>query len=188
MGLERVIVGALLLAAGLSRRMGRQKLLIAMAGQPMVVRSHALLTAAGLPVLLVTGADGDAVAALLPDTPRVHAADHARGLAHSLRAGLGALPAGWGAFLVHLADMPFVEPATVRALATALAAGAPAAVPAFEGRRGNPAGFAAAAVPALLGLSGDSGARSLLDPLGVMEVAVDDRGILRDVDRPEDLP
>jgi molybdenum cofactor cytidylyltransferase len=190
MGLERVspgAVGALVLAAGLSRRMGAAKLTLPVEGVPMLARTLAAVRAAGLPLLLVTGGHEAAVRAVAGAVPTVHAAFHAQGLSESLKAGLRAAPADWDAALVVLADMPFVQPPTLRALAAALAAGAPAVVPVQGGLRGNPAGFARTAWPALLALEGDRGARAVLDRLKVVEVPVDDPGVHRDLDRPEDL-
>jgi molybdenum cofactor cytidylyltransferase len=57
----------------------------------------------------------------------------------------------------------------------------------FEGRRGNPVAFGARHLPALLALEGEHGARSLLRSSPVVEVTVDDPGILRDIDTPGDL-
>jgi molybdenum cofactor cytidylyltransferase len=57
----------------------------------------------------------------------------------------------------------------------------------FEGRRGNPVAFGALHLPALLALTGEHGARSLLKSSSVVEVAVSDPGILRDIDTPNDL-
>lgn len=182
-----MIVGALLLAAGRSRRFGALKQLAPIDGMPMVARTAAVVRAAGLPALLVTGAGAEAVAAAVPDLPARHAAGHALGLAESLKAGLAAAPEGWSAALVVLADMPFVRPDTLARLAGALAAGTPAVVPVAGGRRGNPAGFARALWPRLLALEGDRGAGAILDELGVVEVPVTDSGIHRDVDRPADL-
>jgi molybdenum cofactor cytidylyltransferase len=184
-----MIVGALLLAGGSARRMGTNKLALPIDGVAILARSHAALVAAGLPVLLVTGAHDAALRGLLPDVPHVHAARHADGLSASIAAGVAAAPADWGALLVALGDMPFVRPATLGALAGALQRGAMAVAPVRDGRRGNPAGFARSLLPALASLSGDSGARQLLEALGpaLTKVPVDDPGIFRDIDRPEDL-
>lgn len=180
-------VGAILLAAGLSRRMGVAKLSLAVNGRPMLAHTLAAVKAAGLPALLVTGAHADAVRAVAGHVPAVHADRFADGLAESMKAGLRAAPAEWIAALVVLGDMPFVQPRTLRMLADALAAGASAVVPVQDGRRGNPAGFGRRSWPALLALEGDRGARAALDLLGVVEVPVDDPGVHRDLDRPEDL-
>jgi molybdenum cofactor cytidylyltransferase len=80
-----------------------------------------------------------------------------------------------------------VAPSTLRALLAALEEGAHIAAPVFEGRRGNPVAFGARHLPALLALTGEHGARSLLRSEPVVEVAVDDPGILRDIDTPGDL-
>jgi molybdenum cofactor cytidylyltransferase len=183
-------VGALLLAAGQSRRMGAAKLALPLGGQPIIARTYANLAAAGLPVLLVTGAHAAAVIAALPQAPRVHAEDHGEGLAASLKAGLAAAPPDWTAALVMLGDMPFVRPDTLAALAAALDAGAAAVQPVFAGRPGNPAGFARTLWPSLMALQGDRGAGDLLKTLGpaLHRIAVDDPGIHQDIDTPEDLP
>jgi molybdenum cofactor cytidylyltransferase len=186
-GLERVIVGAIVLAAGLSRRMAGAKLAMALDGAPILARTVAAVQQAGLPLLLVTGGHADAVRAVAADLPMVHADAHADGLAESLKAGLVAAPAVWDAALIVLGDMPFVAASTLRTLAGALAGGARAVVPVEGGRRGNPAGFARQAWPDLMTLRGDQGARSILDRLQVLEVPVSDAGIHRDIDVPADL-
>lgn len=180
-------IGALVMAAGQAARMGRPKLTLPLAGRPVIAHVLEALAQAGLPALVVTGAYAEEVRAAIGPVASVHAPDHALGLARSLRAGLAALPAEWAGVLVALADMPAVRPATYRALAAALRAGAPAVVPVHAGRRGNPAGLARASLPALRALEGDRGARALLDAIGAQEIAVDDPGVLLDLDRPEDL-
>jgi molybdenum cofactor cytidylyltransferase len=93
---------------------------------------------------------------------------------------------GW---VVALADMPWIAPATIDAVAGALRDGAPLVAPTFRGIRGHPVGFAGAFGPQLRALTGDEGARVILSAhlpsLRLIEVA--DPGIVRDVDRPEDL-
>ena len=72
---------------------------------------------------------------------------------------------------------------------SALRAGAPAAAPCYGARRGHPVGFSAQLRSQLLALDGDTGARAILQRLSdrLVRVAVDDPGILVDIDRPEDL-
>lgn len=91
------------------------------------------------------------------------------------------------AWVIALGDMPHVKTATVRALLAAIANGADIAAPLYQGRRGNPVAFSRTHLERLLQLGGDAGARSLLREWPVTEVAVDDPGIHRDVDFPEDL-
>jgi molybdenum cofactor cytidylyltransferase len=185
--MSRGRVGALVLAAGLGSRMGASKLTLPLYGRPVLAHTLAAVAGAGLPALVVTGAHRAAVAAAAGSHPTVHAADHANGLSASLRAGLGAAPDDWASVLILLGDMPFVRPETLCTLASRLDAGEGVVVPVHAGARGNPVGFARAHWPALLALEGDRGARALLDRLGAVDVAVDDPGVLRDLDRPEDL-
>jgi molybdenum cofactor cytidylyltransferase len=85
--------------------------------------------------------------------------------------------------------MPWVQPATVRAVAAALAAGADVVAPWHRGRRGHPVGFGRACLPALLALDGDEGARHVVAAWAgrALRIDVDDPGCLLDVDRPDDL-
>lgn len=183
-----MIVGAIVLAAGLSRRMGAAKLALPVNGVPMLARTLQAVQAANLPLLLVTGGHQRAVQGVAGGVPQVHASGHEQGLAESLKAGLRAAPHDWGAALIVLGDMPFVRADTLRTLAATLAAGAGATVPVQGGVRGNPAGFVRGVWPALMRLTGDQGARALLDSLGVVEVCVEDAGVHRDLDRPQDMP
>ncbi len=191
---------AIVLAAGSGSRFGGRKLLAPFAGHPLI--EGALGAALGGPVrsvTLVTGADSEAVAEAarqavtrLGQSARlriVHAEDHAEGMGASLRTGVGALPADAEGVFVLLGDMPRTPAGLLDRLAAALAAGAPAAAPQFQGRRGNPALIGRALFPDLLALTGDRGARAILDRLGpdLAIVEAPDGGVLFDVDRPQDL-
>lgn len=180
-------VGAILLAAGAGTRMRAVKPAMPFHGRPMVAWGIERAREAGLPLLLVTGAHRNEVLAAAGPVESVQAEQWAKGLAESLKAGLRAAPAGWAGALVLLADMPRVRAETLAAVAAELRRGAPAVVPVFAGRRGNPCGFARESWGKLETLSGDQGARGLLDSLGAVELPVDDPGILQDFDRPEDF-
>jgi molybdenum cofactor cytidylyltransferase len=93
-------------------------------------------------------------------------------------------PVGW---LNALADMPRIGKPVYAALAQALAGGATIAAPSFNGQRGHPVAFASSLRDALMGLTGDHGARALLQAHPVTTVPVDDAGILLDIDTQEDL-
>ena len=184
----------ILLAAGRGRRFDpagqRNKLLQPLDGEPVVVASARKLLAAVPRVVAVVppvdGGVGERLAALGCDVTVCPDADSgmAASLTHAIRHSLPANPQAW---LVALGDMPWVDPATLRRLADALAAGAGIAAPVLDGRRGNPVGFGAVHLDALLALSGDAGARRLLQTFPVTEVPVDDPGIFRDIDLPGDL-
>jgi molybdenum cofactor cytidylyltransferase len=92
-------------------------------------------------------------------------------------------------YLVALGDMPFIRRSSIGAVRDALAAGAPLAAPYFRARRGHPVGFSSAFYRQICEAAGDEGAKSLLraheDRL--VKVPVGDPGVLRDIDRPEDL-
>ncbi|MCW2573730.1 MAG: conserved uncharacterized MobA-related protein [Frankiales bacterium] len=158
---------AIVLAAGSGSRFGGKKLL-APWGNGLLLDA-ALATAFAAPVrsvTVVTGADAHIVAAAAsafnPAVKIIHAADHAEGMGASLRTGVAGLPDdAAGAFVFH-GDMPRVPVAILPKLAEVLAAGAPAAAPTFQGRRGNPVLIGRALFPDLLKLTGDAGARTVL--------------------------
>jgi molybdenum cofactor cytidylyltransferase len=185
---------AVVLAAGSGSRFGGGKLLAAWdAG---VLLEGALAAAFSAPVRSVTvviGADAEAVA----DATRgfdsraviVHAADHAEGMAASLRAGIASLPSDAAGAFIFLGDMPRVPTLVLRRMAEAVTAGALAAAPVFGGQRGNPVLIARSLFPQLLALTGDAGARGVLQGLGERLALIEspDDGVLFDVDRPADL-
>lgn len=185
-------VHALVLAAGSGSRFGGPKLLAPWRGG--VLLDGALEAALAAPVdsvVVVTGANADAVTRAVGDRARtVHAADHAQGMAASLKAGLAALPPDATGVVVFLGDMPLAPPDVVRRLVEAIRAGAPAAAPFVAGRRGNPAAFSSSLFGQAAAIDGDRGAREVLDRLGegLVRVETDDPGVLIDVDRPGDMP
>jgi molybdenum cofactor cytidylyltransferase len=185
---------AVVLAAGSGSRFGGGKLLAAWSAG--VLLEGALTAAFAAPVRSVTvvvGADADAVAAaaLRFDARAliVHAADHAEGMGASLRTGIASLPADADGVFVFLGDMPRAPHAVLRPMAEAVSRGAAAAAPVFQGRRGNPVLLGRALFPQLLALTGDAGARGVLQELGDRLALVEspDDGVLFDVDAPDDL-
>ena len=92
-------------------------------------------------------------------------------------------------YLVALADMPFVRPASIAAVRDALVSGAPLAAPYFRARRGHPVGISGAFYDALVACKGDEGARALLleNEKRLVKVPVGDPGVIRDIDTPDDL-
>ena len=190
---------AIVLAAGAGSRFGGAKLSAPWRGG--VLLDGALVSAFSAPVrtvTVVTGADpkagpaAEAFATARGETGRlriVHAGDHAEGMAASLRAGIAALSEDAAGVFVFLGDMPHVPAGVPPMLAEALATGALAAAPAFEGRRGHPVLFSRTLFPGLLTLSGDEGGRSVLRGLGdrLAVVEAPDAGVLFDVDQKQDL-
>jgi len=185
---------AVVLAAGAGVRFGGGKLL-APYGEGVLL-DGALKAAFAAPVrgvTVVTGAEAERVAAAArvcdPRVRIVHADAHAEGMGASLRTAIASLPDDAAGAFVFLGDMPRVPAAVLRPMAEALAAGAPAAAPVFQGRRGNPVLVGRALFPDLLQLTGDEGARRVLQGLGPRLALVDapDDGVLFDVDERGDL-
>jgi molybdenum cofactor cytidylyltransferase len=190
-------VGAVLLAAGASRRMGGPNKLLARigsSGQPMIRATADTLVEAGVqPIVVVTGRDAGAIEQALSglDVRFANNADYPSGLASSIRAGAAALPEGSDGVLVVLGDMPLVGPKIVRRLMAGFnpQEGRLICVPVHQGRRGNPVLFAWQFLPELMALAGDEGARSLLDRHAehVAEIETDSTTIFADFDTPESL-
>jgi molybdenum cofactor cytidylyltransferase len=194
-----VRVGVVLLAAGGSSRLGRPKQLLVHEGKTLVRRAAEAAVAAKCgPVVVVLGAQAEAVIAELAGLPvrTVQNADWGAGMGSSLRVGLRALdqkesagadPAV-NAALVMLCDQLRVDSRHLRALvetftrtqATIVASG-------YEGTRGVPALFSRALFPELETLAPDQGARGVIarDPSRVVEVAF--AGGSEDVDTAADL-
>jgi molybdenum cofactor cytidylyltransferase len=189
---------AVVLAAGSARRFGGGKLVAPWRGG--VLLDGALGAAFAAPVrtvTVVTGADAAAVeaaarafAARIGAEARlrlVHVPGHHEGMAASLRAGIASLPLDADGAFVFLGDMPRIPEVVLEPLAALIAEGHAAAAPAFDGKRGHPAAFARALFPDLVALTGDEGARFVLERVGPALVEAPDDGVLFDVDSPEDL-
>ena len=187
-------LAGLVLAAGRSRRMGeRNKLLAKLDGIPMVARVVDNLLSTRLdPVLVVTGHEPEAVRAALRGRPvkTVENPRFAEGLSTSLVAGVEALDEAVDGVLVALGDMPFMSPEDLARLLDAFVPDAPGIyVPVQGGQRGNPVLFSRAFFAEMTAVSGDRGARKLIDahPEAVREVPVGAEGIHIDVDTPDAL-
>ena len=190
---------AIVLAGGAGARFGGGKLTAPWRGGVLI--DGALAAAFAAPVrgvTVVTGADEKVEASARTFAARagqagrlrvIHCPEHAEGMGATLRAGVASLPPDAAGAFVFLGDMPLIPPAVLPALADAVAAGASAAAPSFEGKRGHPVLFAAALLPQLSALTGDEGARQVLRALGaaLALVPTDDPGVLADIDVPTDL-
>lgn len=187
---------AIVLAAGRGRRFAAAGGKPFKQGQPLfgarslVEYVCGLYAGCGLPVVCAIHPELDELAERLAGTGYqvVKVDDADAGMAHSLAAAVTEAPSerGW---LIALADMPKVRPRTIRAVADALATGAPLCAPFYKGRRGHPVGFDAEFGPALRGLSGDEGARSILQANTdrLVRIDVDDPGVLFDINVPGEL-
>ena len=104
------------------------------------------------------------------------------GMGDSIAAGVAACPQP-GGWLIVLGDMPFILPLSIERVIAGMAADT-ISVPVHDGEYGHPVAFADSFGPALIALSGDGGARPLFATARVVEVEMDDPGVLWDVDVP----
>lgn len=187
---EGTAVAAIVLAAGRSSRMGQHKLLLPLGGRPLV--TYAVDAACGSSaddVVVVVGHDaGEVASALGGKRCRIVVnAAFAEGMATSMRAGVGALPAHVAGALILLADQPLMTSAMVDLMLVAAAADSQAIhAAAYDGKRGNPVYFPRALFGELLAVSGDEGGRSVVahhvDLLHLVPMPIADAAI--DVDTP----
>lgn len=104
-----------------------------------------------------------------------------QGMGASLACGIRASSNADG-WVVALGDMPAITSSSVAAVVAALRAGHVTAAPAYRGQRGHPVGFSSRCLDALMSGTGDRGARALLEQFTPHLIAVNDEGILADID------
>ena len=186
------MICAIVLAAGRSRRMGTQKLLLPLAGTTVIGHVVDQLLASALDgIYVVTGHQADRVGAELAGR-RVHVVvngDYEAGMLSSVRCGLRALPRRCEGVLVALGDQPSVTSALVNEMVRAFAAcESGIVVPVHEGRRGHPLLFSVRFADEILTRHDDVGLRGLLraHPDDVLELPGGSQAVLSDMDCPED--
>ena len=184
-------VAGVVLAAGSSTRMGRNKLFFELDGETLVRRVVRRAVDAGLdPVLVVVGHEGERARtelAGLPCTP-VDNPDHALGINRSLRTGISRVPERARAAVVMLADMPFV---TTRMVATLVAryreSTAPLVISAYGDVNAPPMLYDRALFPELQRMEGEGCGRQVVRRHRHEAVAVSwPPAALQDIDVPED--
>ena len=189
-------VGVIVLAAGQGTRFrqvagaDRDKLLADCTGRDGAVRSVIEQVLVSLPAtlakrVLVTTADRPQVARMAQAYGFEIVLVESSGMGDSIAAGVAACPQ-LGGWLIVLGDMPFILPSTVEQVLAGIAEDG-ISVPVINGEYGHPVGFGRTFGPGLMALSGDRGAKPLFASARVVEVAVEDAGVLWDVDVPEAL-
>jgi molybdenum cofactor cytidylyltransferase len=184
------VVG-LLLAAGSASRFGSDKLAHPLAhGVSIAVQSARHLKSELARVVAVVRPDCGALGAQLAaeGCEVVVCENAADGMGASLACAVRAAGRA-DAYVVALADMPFVRRSTVAAVRDAVAVGATLAAPYFRTRRGHPVGFSGRFHDSLVSLKGDEGARKILseNEAALQKIPVGDPGVIRDIDTPSDL-
>ena len=184
-------VAGVVLAAGSSSRLGRNKLLLEIGGEPVVRRAARNALEAGLsPVSVVLGFEADRVAAALAPLhlERVVNPDHSLGIHTSLETGIRRVPADCDAVVVILADMPLVTAAMSAALVARFRAGPePIVVSRYGEVQAPPTLYARALFPALLTAGDGAGRRVLRDHRDRIAVVSWPADLLADLDLTADF-
>lgn len=181
----------ILLAAGSASRFGGGKLLAPLEdGTPLGVRALINLAACVDSVVVVVRPDDAPLARLLADHGAIVSVCpySSNGMGQSLAWAIRATPLA-KAWVVALADMPWVGHTTMRLVVDALERDAALVAPTHQGVRGHPVGFSRRFYAELATLSGDDGAKTILraHATELQIIETDDAGISRDVDTPGDL-
>jgi molybdenum cofactor cytidylyltransferase len=184
-------LATIILAAGQSSRLGQPKQLLLYQGVPLVRRmAEAALALGAGPVVVVTGANAEAIEVSLVGLPvqTAYNTDYQTGMASSVRTGLGALPNVPEAVLILLTDQPHVDtPLLQTLLHTAERTQRGIVACRYGDTLGVPVLFSSRYVPDLLALTGDSGARKLIQQhrADCAEVRFEQGAI--DLDTPDDV-
>lgn len=183
--------GALILAAGDSRRMGRVKALLPLEGRTFLETLIDRFARAGIaPILVVLGSSAGEIRSVvkLSLARVVINPDPSRGQLSSIQCGIGALAEDEvDALFLAPVDTPRVGSATLRAMLAALA-DRPLVVPTCANRRGHPALFSSSLFRDLLDAPPDQGARAVVHATADrLELPCDDPAVVEDFDAPADL-
>lgn len=186
-------ISALVLAAGMSRRMGRSKQLLRLGDSTLLERSLAGVRNANVAeIILVLGFEAEEIQRALPTSGLVIVINdqYQEGMGTSLRRGVSAINAEAQGMFVILADQPFVSSTTLnRMIEYHNRHKAQIIIPTYKGFRGNPVLLDRSVFPELANLRGDIGCRAIFGSHtgNIHRLPVEDPGILLDVDTLDDL-
>jgi molybdenum cofactor cytidylyltransferase len=188
------VIRGLLLAAGASRRFGAPKLVQVLNGKPLIRWSAEALGVAGVnDVTVVVPPQHEEIRAALDrlDVRWIVNENPESGMGTSIAVGVQGLRQPAHAVLIALADEPFVDAAVIRRIVDEYRLGAgrvQIVMPTYRGVRGHPVVFDHTVFPELLELSGDRGARDVVDRDATRVRVIElDQDKPADVDTPEAL-
>jgi molybdenum cofactor cytidylyltransferase len=186
-------VAAVVLAAGMSRRMGTPKQLLRIGGETILQRTLKNVRDSNVAeIILVLGHAADDVrkTIAIQDLKVVINPEYQQGMGTSLRKGLAAVSADARAAIIVLADQPWVRAETLNRLVVCHQEGKPQIlVPMYKGFRGNPVLLDRSVFAEVQALNGDVGCRAIFGDHteGIVKLPIDDPGILLDIDSRDDL-
>jgi molybdenum cofactor cytidylyltransferase len=187
-------IGCIVLAAGASTRMGEPKQLLAISGQTLLARAvEAALAAPVWPVIVVVGANAERIRPTLARFPVlvVENSSWPEGMASSIRAGVTALrqfARSLDGAAIILCDQPALSSGTIqRLIAEQKRTGLGIAAAHYLGRRAAPALFMREHFDTLISLTGEAGARILLNGDPTLVAAVEMPELAVDLDTPADV-
>ncbi|MEM9917380.1 MAG: nucleotidyltransferase family protein [Bacteroidota bacterium] len=189
------MISAILLAAGMSRRMGTQnKLLLPFQGKPLILHTvEQLLLAKPDELILVSGFESQRVEGILKNLPLkiVHNPSYENGMTSSIKVGVGAASEKSDGFLICLSDQPLLPTAVYQKLmASFRIQGTNQSIlsPLYNGQRGNPTLFGSAYRQAILSHPKPNGCKDILkeNRKHLLHIPFDRKVLYKDVDTPED--
>jgi len=196
---SQTLIAGILLCAGKSSRFGKNKLLQSLPGSKIPVALQSATTLVDiLPFSFAIIPSGDSKLKNLLSPVGIHCIEnHAsdEGISSSIRTGIQAIQrqsqvfSRLAGFVIALGDMPFIPAAVIQEIAETVANGESICAPIYQGQRGHPVGFSVTLADELLRLNGDNGAKSIITKYknDAYFISCDSRGILQDIDFPEDI-
>jgi molybdenum cofactor cytidylyltransferase len=181
------MIAAIILSAGKSERMGRPKALLPIAGRTFLENILAAVEASAVShTVVVLGHHRDLILRSVRIPNVVFNPDYEQGMTTSIQAGIRALPSDVDGALLFLVDHPVIAAPTIDILIKNFKPGH-IILPTYDGRRGHPVLFSSEVLAEIAALPPSSGANQVVwkDPGRVVEIPVSDRGILIDIDTPE---
>ena len=188
------MITALVLAAGMSTRLGHNKLLLFFKGKPLIGHAVDTLLASSIDeIIVILGHEADLVRAAIGEkrVSFLENRDYQEGLGSSIRTGFAAIPLATGGIMIYLADQPLLEPEEVNLLIHAFGEAAKTnksiVVPLFRGLRGNPVIVNSFYRASILAIAGETGCRRVIkeNPDQVLTIEMETDHVVRDIDTME---